>query len=631
VASVEQAPSDVAGKPDSGPVVLPGRRGLGAPFWRLWCAAGISGSGDGLVTVAVPLLTVALTRNPLIIAGATAANRAAAAIAALPAGLIADRVDRRRLMVGCNLVAGVALMALVVAMSLGSADLVMAYLVAIILEPCYVTFTLAMQASVPALTPYPDQLGVANGRLIAVEGAGQQFIGPGSGGYLFALARRLPFLADGISFFISAFLVSSSFPRARREGLHAKPSDRYVADLRDPPAVSYVADLRDSSSLRSDADARSSAPGSSGTSTSTGASMGTGAGMGTGTGGGLGAAGTGPGTGTGAGATGAGATGAGATGAGATGAGATGAGATGAGATGAGATGAGAGTGTGPYQSAARPPGVEAYQPVAGPSGASGYQAASGTPGASARLPGSADEFDLGTAAGRDDLAKARGQHTSGWVAAFLEGLRVFRKEPSLKMLAATVSALAFCQFMVIGVLVVYGTRTLHLSSTRYGLFLAAASIVGVVGAFSAGTLQRRFGGGRLIVWGSAAAAISYMGLSFTRSAVLAVFVLGLQDFGVAVANVASVTARQQLVPRSLLGRVSSVHRLAVLGAAPFGAVVGGLVASAFNAPDAMLAAGLILGVALAILSAPLLRSLAASARRNAANVAAPTAQPAGS
>jgi MFS-type transporter involved in bile tolerance (Atg22 family) len=198
-------------------------------------------------------------------------------------------------------------------------------------------------------------------------------------------------------------------------------------------------------------------------------------------------------------------------------------------------------------------------------------------------------------------------------------------------MLAATVSALAFCQFMVIGVLVVYGTRTLHLSSTRYGLFLAVASLVGVVGAFSAGALQRRFGAGRLIVWGSAAATISYIGLSFTRSAVLAVFVLGLQDFGVAVANVASVTARQRLVPRNLLGRVSSVHRLAVLGAAPFGAVVGGLVASASNAPDAMLAAGLVLGVALAILSAPLLRSLAASARRDASDSPVPTAQPAGS
>jgi hypothetical protein len=456
-------------------------------------------------------------------------------------------------MVGCNVVAGAALMTLVVAMSLGSADLVMAYLVAIILEPCYVTFTLAMQASVPALTPYPDQLGAANGRMIAVEGAGQQFIGPGSGGYLFALARRLPFFADGISFFISAFLVSSSLPRARREGLHARPSGRYVADLRDPPG-SYVADLRESSSGPSGADAQPSAPGSSG-----------------------------------------------------------------------------AGAGAGPYHPAAGPSGVSAYQPAAGPSAAGSYQAAPGAPGASARLPGSADHFDLGTTAGRDDLAKARGRHKSGWVAAFLEGLRVFRREPSLKMLAATVSALAFCQFMVIGVLVVYGTRTLHLSPTRYGLFLAVASLVGVVGAFSAGALQRRFGGGRLIVWGSAAAAISYVGLSFTRSAVLAVFVLGLQDFGVAVANVASVTARQRLVPRNLLGRVSSVHRLAVLGAAPFGAVVGGLVASASNAPDAMLAAGLILGVALAILAAPLLRSLAASARRDAANTPGPTAQPAGS
>jgi MFS family permease len=531
---------------------------LGAPFWRLWCATGISGSGDGLVTVAIPLLTVALTRNPLIIAGATAANRAAAAIAALPAGLIADRVDRRRLMVGCNLVAGAALMSLVVAMSLGSADLVMAYVVAIILAPCDVTFTLAMQASVPVLTPYPDQLGAANGRLMAVEGAGQQFIGPGSGGYLFALARRLPFLADGISFFISAFLVSTSLPRARRQGLHARRSGPYVADLRDPAVGPYVADLRDPPAGAYVADLRDGHSGPAD---------------------------------------------------------------------------AGSHPDADPYPAAPAPSGASTYQAVPGPSSADPNPTApapSGA-GASARLPGSADDFELGTAAGRDDLVKARGQHRSGWVSAFLEGLRVFRREPSLKMLAATVSAVAFSQFMVIGVLVVYGTRTLHLSSTRYGLFLAVASLVGVLGAFSAGALQRRFGGGRLIVWGAAAAALSYIGLSFTRSAVLAVFVLGLQDFGVAVANVASVTARQRLVPRSLLGRVSSVHRLAVLGAAPFGAVVGGFVASVSNAPDAMLAAGVILGLALAILSAPLLRSLAASARRDAAASPAPTTQPAGS
>jgi MFS family permease len=458
-------------------------------------------------------------------------------------------------MVGCNLVAGAALMALVIAMSLGSADLLMAYLVAIILAPCDVTFTLAMQASVPLLAPNPDQLGVANGRLMAVEGAGQQFIGPGSGGYLFALARRLPFFADAVSFLISAFLVSSSLPRARREGLHARPSGRHVADLRDPSTGSYVADLRDPSTGSYVADLRDDVSGPTDAEADADADA---------------------------------------------------------------------------HRSAPGPSGAGAYRAATALSGAGAYQPAPGLSGTSARLPGSADEFDLGTAAGRDDLAKARGRHTSGWVAAFLEGLRVFRREPSLRMLAATVSAVAFSQFMVVGVLVVYGTRTLHLTSTRYGLFIAVASLVGVVGAFSAGGLQRRFGAGRLIVGGAAAASLSYIGLSFARSAVLAVFVLGLQDFGVAVANVASLTARQRLVPRSLLGRVSSVHRLAVLGAAPFGAVVGGFIASVSNAPDAMLAAGLILGAALAIFSAPLLRSLAASARSDLPESPAPTAQPAG-
>ena len=437
----------------------------------------------------------------------------------------------------------------------------MAYLVAIILAPCDVTFTLAMQASVPVLTPHPEQLGMANGRLMAIEGAGQQFIGPGSGGYLFALARRLPFFADGISFFISALLVSSSLPRARREGLHTRPSGNYVADLHDPPPEPYLADLRDPPPAPYVADLRD------------------------------------------------------------------------------------------PLRRPPTPtPTLEPkvtmtrlrtnrHPDLPAPKTTGRHQAlrrrhlpaGTGTFGSKRPSARSADDYELGTSAGREDLAKARGQHRSGWVAAFLEGFRVFRREPSLKMLAATVSSLAFCQFMVIGVLVVYGTRTLHLSSTRYGLFLAVASLVGVAGAFSAGALQRRFGGGRLIVWGAVAASLSYIGLSFTRSAVLAVFVLGLQDFGVAVANVASLTARQRLVPRSLLGRVSSVHRLAVTGAAPFGAVVGGSVASIFNAPDTMLAAGLILVVALAILSPPLLRSLTASARGVAADSPAPATQPASS
>ena len=91
------------------------------------------------------------------------------------------------MMVACNLVSGVALTGLVAAMTLGAADLVMVYLVAVVIAVCDVAYTLALQASVPDVVPEPDQLALGNGRLVAVEGAGEQFLGPGVGGLLFSV------------------------------------------------------------------------------------------------------------------------------------------------------------------------------------------------------------------------------------------------------------------------------------------------------------------------------------------------------------------------------------------------------------------------------------------------------------
>jgi predicted MFS family arabinose efflux permease len=398
-------------------------------------------------------LTISLTHSPLVIAGVTAANRAAAAIAALPAGLLADRMDRHRMMVACNLVSGVALTGLVAAMTLGSAGLVMVYLVAVVIAVCDVAYTLALQASVPDVVPAPDQLALGNGRLVAVEGAGEQLLGPGVGGLLFSFARRLPFGADAASFFVSAVLVRASLRRYGSQARHAAA-------------------------------------------------------------------------------------------------------------------------------------------PTPAPADGAGRR----TEGRSRALAGRRSE---------------RGRHRSGLGTDLRQGLELFRQQRSLKLLAATVAALAFSQNMVFALLVVYGERTLHLTSTGYGVFLAAASLVGVIGAFSGGRLQRRFGPGRLIVGGAVLATLSYVGLSFTRSAVLAVFVFGLQEIGVAVSNVGSVTTRQRLIPRRAFGRVGSVHRLAVGVAAPAGAVLGGIIASVYSVPAAMLTAGLLLAVLLVFIGPALLKGLA--------------------
>ncbi len=455
MASVKRAAKNISIVPSTDPGVLAPPRRLEGPFWRLWFATGISASGDGLATVAVPLLALTITRSPLLIAGITAINKASAAIAALPGGVVADRWDRRSVMVACNVVAGATLLALVAAMTFGLAELVMIYVVAAVLAACDVTYTLAVQGSLPDLVP-SDRLALANGRLIAVEGAGEQFVGPACGGILFSLARRLPFFADGASFFVSALLVRKNLPR-------------------DPQ----------------------------------------------------------------------------------------------------------------------RP----------------GFMAHDNGGGTDDRLTGSAPEavpVEIDAGASQPTSMRSR------WASDFAQGVRVFRNERVLPLLAANVSSLAFCQNMIFALLVLYGKGTLHLTSAAYGFFVAIASLFGMVGAFFGGSLQRRFGPGPLIIGGTGAAVLSYVGLAFTHSAVIAVFVFGLQEIGTVLANVASVTTRQHVIPRELYGRVGSVHRLSVTVSGAVGALLAGLIASVWSVPVTMLAAGLLLMTMLALLGPALLRRLAA-------------------
>jgi MFS family permease len=455
LASAETAKPDISKDAGEGSLALAGRASLGRPFWRLWWATGISAGGDGLVAVALPLLAFSLApTDPLAIAGVTATNRAFVAIAALPAGVITDRVDRRSVMIASNLVAGATMLALVAVWALGRPDLVMVYVAASVLAVCDVTYMLSMQASFPDVVSSPDQLATANGRLTAVAGAGAQFLGPGFGGVLFSLAQRLPFAADGASFLASAWLVSRSLPRrAVRRRHRAAQRARELAD-------------------------RSAAS---------------------------------------------------------------------------------------------------------------------------------------GPASGED--CQGRHPDQTGWWADLRSGLRTFRRQRALKLLAAMIGSLAFTQSMVIAILVLYGRDVLTLSNATYGVFIASASLFGIAGAFASGSIERRFGTSRVIIGGSILATVSYLGLAFTREVVLAVFVFGLQEIGLAVANVASVTVRQRLVPRGVYGRVGSVHSLTLAGAAPLGAIAGGVIASMWGVPRTMFVAGALQVAVLAVMAPPLARALASAAR----------------
>ena len=75
---------------------------LGPRYWRLWGASVISNLGDGVGVIAYPWLASAVTRNALLIALVAVVQRLPWLVFTLPAGVITDRVDRRKIMVAMD-------------------------------------------------------------------------------------------------------------------------------------------------------------------------------------------------------------------------------------------------------------------------------------------------------------------------------------------------------------------------------------------------------------------------------------------------------------------------------------------------------------------------------------------------
>jgi MFS family permease len=181
---------------------------LGPGFARLWTSSVVSNTGDGVSAVALPLLAETLTRQPLLFAGVTFANRLPWLLFSLQAGAIADRVDRRRLMWLVNAVRAVLVAALALAVMADAANIWLLYAIGFGLGVAETLFDNASQAFLPALVER-DDLERANGRLMAGEIVTNQFLGPPLGGFLFGIGAAVPILFDAGTFAVSAALIAS--------------------------------------------------------------------------------------------------------------------------------------------------------------------------------------------------------------------------------------------------------------------------------------------------------------------------------------------------------------------------------------------------------------------------------------
>jgi MFS family permease len=71
---------------------------FGHNYWKLFSASVVSNLGDGIAQIAYPWLASAVTRDPVLIALIAVAQRLPWLIFTLPAGVLTDRLDRKKIM-----------------------------------------------------------------------------------------------------------------------------------------------------------------------------------------------------------------------------------------------------------------------------------------------------------------------------------------------------------------------------------------------------------------------------------------------------------------------------------------------------------------------------------------------------
>ena len=196
---------------------------------RFISASGMTNLADGIAVVAWGWIASLLTRDALLVALVPVALRMPWALLALPAGLVTDRVDRRRLILGMDALRALAFagaaFALWLALPLGAAPATgvstpglyaALLLAAFVVGGAEVFRDNAAQTMLPALVP-PDRLERANGQLWSAELLTNALVGPALGAFLIGLWLPLAFGLNAAAYGGAMLLVAGLAGQFRAE------------------------------------------------------------------------------------------------------------------------------------------------------------------------------------------------------------------------------------------------------------------------------------------------------------------------------------------------------------------------------------------------------------------------------
>jgi predicted MFS family arabinose efflux permease len=201
-------------------------------FLVLWSAQLVSMLGSQVSLLAFPLLVLALTGSPAKAGVVGFANTIPALLFYLPAGVMVDRHDRRKVMVATSAIGAVALGSIPAALATGHLAFEQIVVVAFVQGTVTAVFGLTEQGALP-LVVHPTQVPEALARNEARR-EGASLAGPPLGGVLFAAGRALPFAVDAVSYLACAVgLLALRTPlQEEREATRRRPVAEIVEGVR---------------------------------------------------------------------------------------------------------------------------------------------------------------------------------------------------------------------------------------------------------------------------------------------------------------------------------------------------------------------------------------------------------------
>ena len=171
----------------------------------------------------------------------------------------------------------------------------------------------------------------------------------------------------------------------------------------------------------------------------------------------------------------------------------------------------------------------------------------------------------------------------SGLRAEMVEGIRWLVAHPPMRTLALTIFTFNITYGAAWSVLVLYAGERLGMNEVGFGLLTTAVAVGGIIGILSYGRLERRFSLANIMRVGLVIETCTHLVLALTTSPMIALATLVVFGAHAFVWGTTSTVVRQRAVPDELLGRVTGVYRVAIVGGLVVGTPLGGILAQFYG------------------------------------------------